>query len=162
MVTQLNPELKLTAVDGETRTIGEWTTTFQLLTVVIDPYTHESAWLLSTAARLLEHFRETDVRCAWTVTADATDAKRFLGPHADRFMTFADPNRDLIAALELTRTPALAYIRQDRAIIGVTEGWKPAEWENLAALVAQEMAWSRPKLPIAGDPGAFDGAPATD
>lgn len=160
MVTQLNPELKLTSIGGETRTIGEWTTTFQLMTVVIDPYTHESAWILETAGRLLEHFRESPVRCTWTVTADENDARRFLGPWAERFLTYADPDRRLVEELGLEFTPALAYIRQDRAIIGTAQGWNPREWADLGRLIARVCAWNEPKLPIAGDPGPFEGAPA--
>ncbi|MCB0972836.1 MAG: hypothetical protein KDA97_15120, partial [Acidimicrobiales bacterium] len=74
MVTQVSEDTKLTAIGGQTRTIGEWTTTFQLLTVVIDPYTHESAWLLETAGRILSTFSGADCRVAWTVTADERDA----------------------------------------------------------------------------------------
>jgi len=160
VVTQLNPDLKLTAVGGETRTVDEWTTTFQLLTVVIDPYTQESAWLLETAGRILEVFRGADCRVAWTVTADEADAKRFLGPWADRFMVFTDPDRSFVTGLQLDRTPALAYIRQDLAIIGVAQGWDPEEWEQLGALVGKVNSWSYPKLPAPGDPGPFAGAPA--
>jgi len=160
VVTQLNPELTLTAVGGETRTIGEWTTTFQLLTVIIDPYTQESAWLLETAGRFLEHFREAAVRCTWTVTADEEDAKRFLGPWADRFLVHCDADRSFVKELGIERTPAVGYIRQDRAIIATTEGWNPREWEQLGALVGQVTSWSVPKLPGPADPGDFEGAPA--
>jgi hypothetical protein len=160
VVTQLNPDLKLTAMGGESRTIDEWTTTFQLLTVVLDPYTQESAWLLKTAGRILQHFRGADCRVAWTVLADEKDAKRFLGPWAEEIMVFTDPDRQLPAALELERTPALAYIRQDLAVIGVAEGWNPLEWEQLGALVGKVNSWSHPQLPANGDPGPFPGAPA--
>ena len=122
MVTQVAEDTKLTAIGGQTRTIEEWTTTFQLLTVVIDPYTHESAWLLETAGRVLANFSGADCRVAWTVTADERDAKRFLGPWADEFLTFADPDRVLVQALGPERLPARAYIRQDLAIV-VWPGW---------------------------------------
>src|SRR4051812_45911739 len=88
VVTQVAEDTKLTAVGGQTRTIAEWTTTFQLLTVVLDPYTAQSAWLLETAGRVLANFRDADCRVAWTVTADERDAKQFLGPWADEFLTF--------------------------------------------------------------------------
>ena len=160
MVTQVSEDTKLTAVGGQTYTIGEWTTTFQLLTVVIDPYTHESAWLLETAGRFLSAFSGADCRVAWTVTADERDAQRFLGPWAERFLTFADPDRALVEALDLERLPALAYLRQDRAIMGIAQGWDPEEWEQLGALVGKVTSWSHPKLPAAGDPGPFEGSPA--
>lgn len=161
MVAQVPADVKLTAIGGETRTIDEWLTMFQLLTVVIDPYTKESAWLLETSGRVLENFRGADCRVAWTVTADEQDAKRFLGPWADRFLTFTDPDRELVRGLELERLPALAYIRQDLAIIGSAQGWKPQEWEHVGALVAKVNSWSFPQLPGPGDPGPFEGSPAT-
>ena len=160
MVTQVKEDVKLTAIGGEARTIEEWLTTFQLLTVVLDPYTHESAWLLGTAGRFLDAFRGADCRVAWTVTADERDTKRFLGPWADQFLTFADPDRELVAGLGLERLPALAYIRQDLAVIGQAEGWDPAAWEHIGALCAKVNSWSFPKLPQAGDPGPFEGSPA--
>jgi hypothetical protein len=128
--------------------------------VVLDPYTKESAWLLETAGRVLDHFQGADARTAWTITADEHDARKFLGPWADRFLTFADPKRELVKALELERLPALAYIRQDLAIVGTAQGWQPDEWEHLGALVSKVNSWSFPKLPQNGDPGAYAGSPA--
>ena len=160
MVTQVPADTQLTALGGASRPISEWTTTFQLLTVVIDPYTQESAWLLETAGRVLANFRGADCRVSWTVTADERDAKRFLGPWADEFLTFADPDRELVAALGLERLPALVYIRQDLAVVGTAEGWNPEEWEQLGHLVGKVNSWSYPKLPAAGDPGPFPGSPA--
>jgi hypothetical protein len=160
VVTLVKDDVKLTALGGETRTIEEWLTTFQLLTVVLDPYTHESAWLLETSARVLAHFRDADCRVAWTVTADEADARRFLGPWADEFLTFADPDRELVGALELERLPALVYIRQDLAVVGQAEGWDPEAWEQLAALAGKVNSWTHPKLPKPGDPGPFAGSPA--
>ena len=160
MVTLVNEDLKLTAIGGEPRTIGEWLTTFQLLTVVIDPYTAQSAWLLETAGRVLEHFSGASCRTSWTVTADEADAKRFLGPWADRILTFTDPDRELVKALDLDQLPSMSYIRQDLAIVGQVQGWDPEEWERLGALVGKVNAWSHPKLPRPGDPGPFPGSPA--
>lgn len=152
--------MKLTAIGGEPLTIEEWLTTFQLLTVVLDPYTAQSAWILGTAGRFLANFRGADCRVSWTVTADERDAKRFLGPWADEFLTFADPDRELARALELDQLPALVYVRQDLAVVGVAQGWQPEEWEHIGALVAKVNSWSHPKLPVAGDPGPFAGSPA--
>src|SRR3954466_8370247 len=93
VVTQVNEDIKLAAIGGEAHTIDEWLTTFQLITVVLDPYTHESAWVLEAAGRFLTAFQGADCRVAWTVTADEVDTKRFLGPWAEQFLTFADPDR---------------------------------------------------------------------
>jgi hypothetical protein len=161
VVTQVSEDVKLAAVGGEARSIEEWLTTFQLLTVVVDPYTHESAWILPTARRFLAHFRGADCRVAWTVTADERDAKRFLGPLAEEFLTFADADRSLVTGLGLERLPALVYIRQDLAVVGQAEGWNPSAWEHVGALVGKVNSWSHPQLPAAGDPGPFEGSVAT-
>lgn len=160
VVTLVKDDVTLTALGGETRTIEEWLTTFQLLTVVLDPYTNESAWLLATAGRVLENFRGADCRVAFTVTADERDARRYLGPWADRFLVFVDPKRTFVEAADLERLPALVYVRQDLAIVGKAEGWQPAEWEHVGALVGKVNSWSHPQLPKAGDPGPFEGSPA--
>ena len=129
--------MQLAAIGGEARPLDEWLTTFQLLTVVLDPYTHESAWILKTARRFLAHFRGADCRVAWTVTADERDAKRFLGPLAEETLTFTDPDRTLVKGLGLERLPALVYIRQDLVVVGQSEGWNPSEWEDIGALVGK-------------------------
>ncbi len=162
MVTTVPEDTQLAAIGGEARSLKEWTTTFQLLTVVLDPYTKESAWLLQTARRVLHNFRGADVRVAFTVTAPEKDALRFLGPLAKEFLTFADPDRDLVKALELETLPALVYIRQDLAVVGTAQGWDPQEWETLGQLVGKVNSWSHPSLPGPGDPGAFAGSPALD
>ena len=160
VVTLVNDDATLTALGGETRTIEEWLTTFQLLTVVLDPYTNESAWLLPTAGRILENFRGADCRVAFTVTADERDVRRYLGPWADQFLVFVDPKRTFVEAAALERLPALVYVRQDLAIVGKAEGWEPSEWEHVGALVGKVNSWSHPQLPKAGDPGPFRGSPA--
>ena len=160
MVTQVSEDVKLAAIGGEARSLEEWLTTFQLLTVVLDPYTHESAWILQTARRFLANFQGADCRVAWTVTADERDAKRFLGPLADEFLTFTDPDRSLVQGLGLERLPALVYIRQDLVVVGQAEGWNPPEWEHVGALVGKVSSWSHPQLPASGDPGPFPGSPA--
>jgi len=157
---EVSGEVKLTALGGETRTLDAWLTTFQLAVVVIDPYTHESAWLLETAGRILRNFREADCRVGWVITADERDARRFLGPWANELLTFVDPDREFVAAVDLRRLPALVHIRQDRALLGVAEGWNPPEWAAIAEELARAMSWSHPTIPAAGDPGPFEGSPA--
>jgi hypothetical protein len=160
VVNQVKDDVELTAIGGETHTIEEWLTMFQLVTVVLDPYTHQSAWILETAGRFLANFRDADVRTAWTITADERDARTFLGPWGDEFLTFADPERKLVAALDVKELPALVYIRQDLAVVGQAEGWNPDEWEHIGRLVGKVNSWSHPTLPMAGDPGPFAGSPA--
>ena len=73
--------------------LEEWLTTFHLATVVLDPYTNESSWILPTATRILEGLRGSDARVNFLVTADADDAKAFLGPLIEQFLVFTDPDR---------------------------------------------------------------------
>jgi hypothetical protein len=154
------PDLELTPIGGESRTMAEQTTLFHLVVAVIDPYTYESSWLLETAGRVLTTFLQADCRVAWLVTAPEEDARRFLGPWAERIMTFADPDRKVVAALDLAEIPALVHIGNDLSVIGRANGWDPAEWRAITDNLATMMSWNRPMLPATGDPVAFSGTPA--
>ena len=150
----------LATVSGDVQTLSQWVTTFHLVVVVVDPYTDESAWLLETAARVLAEFRGADCRVGWLVTADAKDARAFLGPLADQFLTLVDPDRALVKSLDLRHLPALVHIRQDLSVAGVAEGWNPPEWQAVTDQLGTLMSWSKPLLPAVGDPSPFAGSPA--
>lgn len=160
MATDPPGDLELAPIDGAPRTLAEWLTTFHLAVVVIDPYTYESSWLLETGGRILEDFRGADCRVAFLVTADSDDARQFLGPWADRVLTYVDPDRDLVKALGLNELPAFVYIRQDLHVVGAAEGWDPAEWREVATKLAEITGWSHPLIPASGDPHPFAGSPA--
>ena len=121
MATDPPGDLELAPLDGEPRTLDGWLTTFHLAAVILDPYTYESAWLPETAGRILDDFRGADCRIAFVVTADADDAREFLGPWAQRILTFADPDRDLVKALGLNELPAFVH-PNDTAIGRLTAG----------------------------------------
>lgn len=144
---------------GDGRPLRDWLTTFPLLPVVLDPYTHESAWVLDTARRILRTFAGADVRPCWIVTADAADARRFLGPYADELLTFADAGARATAGLGIERAPAIALIRQDGAVIAKAEGWDPDDWRDVSEAAADLTRWSRPVIPDAGDPAPYSGTP---
>ncbi len=160
MATDPPADLQLAPINGEPRTIAEWLVTFQLAVVVLDPFTNESSWLLETAGRVLTHFTGADCRCAFVVTGTADEARQFLGPWADRVLTFADPDRELVKGLGLDELPAFVHLRQDGAVANVAEGWDPVEWRNVATRLAKDMSWSRPLIPGAGDPKPYAGSPA--
>jgi hypothetical protein len=153
-------DLTLTPLNGESRTIDQQLTTFQLAVVVLDPYTNESAWVLETAGRVLEHFRGASARIAFLLTCTAEEARQFLGPWADRVLTFADPDRTFVKALDLGELPAFVHIRQDRTILGVAQGWDPMEWRAVAQGLARANAWSAPVIPLPGDPSPYAGTSA--
>jgi hypothetical protein len=160
VATDLSADLKLTTIDGETRTFGEWSTTFHLASVVIDPYTNQSAWALPTAARILRDFRDAAVRVNFIVTSDADDAHAFLGPLADEIFVFVDPERSVVKALGLTQLPAFVFVLADGSVRAAAEGWDPLAWRRVAEAIADVSAWSRPAIPERDDPAAFAGSPA--
>lgn len=145
---------------GKPRPLMEWLTTFHLASVVLDPYTNESSWILRTATRVLKEFRDTDVRINLIVTANADDAVAFLGPLTDQFLVFCDPDRTVVKAMGLTQLPAFVLTRVDGVVGAVAEGWHPTEWEKVADAIAEITKWSSIELPVAGDPVPFRGSPA--
>lgn len=155
-------DLELTAIGGEPRALSEWLTTFPLVPVVLDPYTHESAWVLDTARRILATFSEAGCRPCWIVTCGADDARRFLGPYADEFLTFADADRSIATALGVETLPAFVLILQDGSVSARAEGWDPEAWRTVADAVADLTQWIRPTIPAPGDPGPYAGTPVSD
>jgi hypothetical protein len=158
MPTTPPPDLVLTPVNGAGRTVSEWTTTFHLVFVAIDPYARESRWLLPTAASVLLTFQEADCRIAWLATADAHKSRSFLGRWADEILTFVDPDRAAVAGFGLERLPAIVHVANDGSLVDAAEGWDPARWREVTKRLAKMMAWLPPTVPLAGDPAPFEGA----
>ena len=152
-------DLELTPIEGEARKLGSFMTTFPLVPVVLDPYTNESAWILDTARRVLTHFKGAGCRPCWIVTCGADDAKTYLGPYADEFLTFADPDRAMAKNLGVEEAPALLLVRQDGEVISKAEGWNSDEWRAVTEAIAELSHWSRPPMPADGDPAAYTGTP---
>jgi hypothetical protein len=150
----------LRPLNGPERPLSHYLTTFHLVLVVLDPFTHESAWLLPTAARILAIFAEADCRVGWLCAGDVDECRAFLGPHAQRFLTFSDPDRTFIKALGLEQLPAIVHLGLDATVIDAAEGWHPAEWRRVTDGLARMLHWKGPHLPAAGDPAAFPGTPA--
>jgi hypothetical protein len=160
VATKLPEDLVLTPLGGEPRGLGEWLTTFHLASVVLDPYTNESSWVLKTAVRLLEEFRGSDVRVNFIVTADEDDSRAFLGPLTERFLVFCDADRSVVRAMGLEHLPAFVFTRVDREVVATAEGWNGAEWQAVADAIAEITKWNSPTIPAPGDPGPFAGSPA--
>lgn len=160
MATNPPLDLVLTPMRGEGRSLAQWLTNFHICVVALDPYTNESAWVLETAGRVLSDYAAANVRVGWLVTADADDAVRFLGPWSERLMTFVDPDRSVVKALELSALPALVHVNMSGAVEGVAEGWDPEAWRAVLENLSRLMSWTVPALPVAGDPPAFAGSPA--
>jgi hypothetical protein len=157
-----NPSLDvvLNSLGGESRPLEEWLTTFNLASVLLDPYTNESSWILKTAARILDGFRGADVRVNFVVTCGPDDAKAFLGPLTEEFLVFCDPDRLLVKSLGLSSLPAFAFIGMDGELLKYAEGWNGPEWRDVADAIAKATAWSSQQIPANGDPVPFKGTPA--
>lgn len=153
-------DLLLDPINGEARSIDEWLTTFQLAVVILDPFTEESAWILETAGGVLHHFREADCRASFVVTGTADEARQFLGPWADKVMTFSDPGRAVVKALGLNELPAFVHIRGDLHVAAAAQGWDPMEWRAVAKSIAKNNSWSAPLIPAYEDPAPYAGSAA--
>lgn len=155
-----DPDLVLTPINGQGRTVRQWLTTFHLLLIALDPYTNEGAWILPIARRIIATFEQADCRVGLLLPADAEDCRRFLGPVAREVLTFSDPDRTAIRGLGLERLPAIIHLAMDGTIVGSAEGWNPSEWKAVTSELAGKMRWSAPLVPAPGDPGPFHGSPA--
>lgn len=160
MASNPSPDITLTPLVGDPRPLEEWLTTFHLASVVLDPYTNESAWILDTAARILRGFSGSDARVNFVLTCPVSEARGFLGPLADEFLVFCDADRALVKGFGLATLPAFVFLRIDGTVQAAAEGWSAAEWRGVADAIARTTAWSRPVLPAAGDPGPFHGTAA--
>jgi len=155
------PDLVLTPLTAKPRTVGQLLTTFHLALVVLDPFTNESAWILETAARILQVFEQADVRVAWLMAgATADESRQFLGPWAEEILTFYDTDRTAVKALGLERLPAIVHLGMDGTVVGVAEGWHPMEWRKVTDHLAKITSWLPPTFPLPGDPGPYEGSPA--
>ena len=158
--TDAPADVALAPLNGSAHPLEQWLTTFHLVLGALDPFTSESAWLLPTVARIFRVYDQADCRVAILVTCTADEARQFLGPYAQEFLTFADPDREAVKGFGLQRLPALVHVRQDLSLAGVAEGWHPEQWRELTARLSLAMSWSRPAIPGRGDPAPYDGTPA--
>lgn len=160
VVTDPAADIELESTRGEKRPLGDLVTMFHLALVVVDPFTHQSAWLLPTARRILAAFRDADVRVGFVVTGTVEEAKQFLGPIEQEFLVYVDPDRKLVKSLGLETLPAWVHIDHLLHVEASAEGWDPDTWRDAADHLAERMDWSRPTIPAAGDPVPFAGSPA--
>jgi hypothetical protein len=154
LTTELNP------IQGDARPLDQWLTTFPLALMVVDPFTHESSWILDTARRVMAEYRESDCRMAWLCLGTDDQATEFLGPLSEESLTFTDPDREMVKALGLETLPAFVILRQDGSVLAAAEGWDPQTWRSVSEALATITQWSKPAIPAPGDPVAYPGTPA--
>ena len=158
-----NPDLNIQihSVAGDPRPLEEYLTSFPLAVVALDPFTHESSWILNTARRVLSVFRGADVRVAYLVAGtDAEGAQQFLGSLTEETLALVDPDRSLIKSLEVSNLPAFIVLKQDGSILDAAENWDPAAWRRVGEKLADLTSWSRPEFPAEGDPAPYVGTPS--
>jgi len=153
-------DVQVATINGDSRSLAEWTTNFHLAMVVVDPFTYESSWILDTAVRILRVYAEADCRPCFVVTGTEAEAKQFMGKLAREFLIFVDPERTFVKAMDLETLPAFVHMNLAPAIETKAEGWEPAEWRAVAERLALVMSWRRPNIPVAQDPVPFVGTPA--
>ena len=160
VATSPPPDLTLQPLTGKPRAVEEWVTTFHLVVVVLDPFTHESGWILPTAARVMGNFSGANCRVGWLVCGTGDQTRQFLGPWAERYLTFADPEREMVRGLGLERLPAIVHLNHSLEVLGAAEGWNPRAWRAVANGLAEAMSWSKPTIPTRDDPAPYAGTPA--
>ncbi len=161
MATVISADTPLHTLDGDTAPLESWTTTFHLALVVLDPFELESAWILDTAVRVLSTFAEADCRVAFLLTCSDEQARQFLGPLAEQFLVFCDPNRSAVKGLDLSYLPAFVHLNVNNEVDAKAEGWQPEDWRSVSEELAIAMRWHRPEIPLPEDPIPFAGTPAT-
>jgi hypothetical protein len=154
------PDTILRPIQGKARPLSQFLTVFHLVLVVLDPFTNESAWIIETAGRILTEFIQSDCTVGWLVTGSPEECKAFLGPWAERFTTFSDPERTVVKSLGLESLPAIVHVGMDATVEAAAEGWHPREWAAVTDGVAHVVSWTGPYLPGPKDPAPYDGTPA--
>ena len=82
-----------------------------------------------------------------------------LGDAEAEYLSFIDPDGELVASLGLTHLPAFVHLRQNTTLVAAAEGWDPNEWQKVAKEVGKSMAWSVPTVAGTGDPPPTPGWP---
>jgi len=152
-------KLMMKSTSGKSYALRDWLTSFPFLLVAIDPYTAESSWILDTATRIFDHYSPADVRVGWICAADEQGCKKFLGPLAENYLTFPDPDREIISQLKLETLPALVHVRSD-GFLQVANGWNPKAWSSVCDWISTILAWSNTIVPVPSDPNRYTGTPA--
>jgi len=148
--------LELTTIKGVTRTLDDWTTTFQLALVAL-PGRPEASQYLPIGRRIIDVFGGSDCRPAFLVYGNERNTRRVLGGWADQYMTFLDTDGSAVRGLGISRLPAFVHVRLDTTVASLVDGWDPDAWGDAVELLAKEMSWSKPLIPAPGDPRANTG-----
>lgn len=149
---------------GQTRTIDELTTLFDLCLVVVDAHQPHQIDLLAPVIRRIHH-TVGDADCTagvLVVGAGIDDALGLSGPLAAELPVFADPDSRAAGSLGVAGTPALLWITTQPAVAAVVPGWDGNRWRPVIGELAAKLAWTRPLMPAPGDPAPIEATPLPD
>ena len=158
MAKNPDPNLKLASTKGVSRTLDDWSTMFHLCLVILPPRPEASAYI-PIAERIFKVLGDADCRTALCVVGNEFIASSVLGEAESRYLSFIDPDAELVTSLGLTHLPAFVHLRQNTTLVAAAEGWDPAAWQAVAKEVGKSMAWSVPTVAGAGDPPPTPGWP---
>ena len=158
MAKNPDPNLKLASTKGVTRTLDDWSTMFHLCLVILPPRPEASVFV-PIAKRIFQVFGDADCRTALCVVGNEFIASNVLGEAESRYLSFIDPDAELVTSLGLTHLPAFVHLRQNTTLVAAAEGWDPAAWQAVAKEVGKSMAWSVPTVAGPGDPPPTPGWP---
>jgi len=153
-----DPNLKLASTKGVSRTLDDWSTMFHLCLVILPPRPEASAYI-PIAERIFKVLGDADCRTALCVVGNEFIASNVLGEAESRYLSFIDPDAELVTSLGLTHLPAFVHLRQNTTLVAAAEGWDPAAWQAVAKEVGKSMAWSVPTVAGPGDPPPTPGWP---
>ena len=96
------------------------------LCLVILPPRPEAAVFIPIAKRIFQVFGDADCRTAFCVVGNEFIARGVLGDAENEYLSFIDPDSELVASLGLTHLPAFVHLRQNTTLVAAAEGWDPA------------------------------------
>ena len=148
--------------NGQPCPVMEWLTTFHLASVVLDPYTNESSWILRAASRVLEQF-------LWLRCTHQSDRHRWPRSRGAR-SSVRSPTGSSCSATPLVRPsrqsasdqlPAFVFNSGRRGRRCGRRGLESARvGSGLADAIAAVTWWTSIPVPGPGDPGPFRGSPS--
>ena len=124
MAKNPDPNLKLASTKGVTRTLDDWSTMFHLCLVILPPRPEASVYI-PIAERIFQVFGDADCRTAFCVVGNEFIAKGVLGEAENQYLSFVDPDGELVASLGLTHLPAFVHLRQDTTLVRRGRGLGP-------------------------------------
>ena len=116
--------------------------------------------LVPVRSKAIQAFSGAAVRVNILIACGSDEAQQFLGPLAQEFLVFCDPDRTFVRGLGLGTLPAFVFVQADGTVVATAEGWNPSEWRAVAKSIADTTAWKAPTIPAASDPSPFHGTPA--